>query len=186
MCQCGGGGTGRRGGWGGEKGYYSCFPPGHFPGGRRRRRRRTCEVNTDAVYFPALCKPAVAPHKVKVKEPNLLYWFTQLSAAIPHIWRLPVSDTEICHSRRVPHGVLYCIFKFQRNMKVDYDKWAGMARDISSSLTLGNMNLYSLFESSDVMHKADWYQKKERKDILSQSFSGLSLQMRDKNETLHF
>lgn len=79
-------------------------------------------MNTDTVYFPELCKPSVAPHKVTVKESNLLYRFTLLSAAIPHIWRLPVADTEICHSRHMPHGALCCIVKFQWNMKVDYDK----------------------------------------------------------------
>lgn len=66
MCQCGG------------RGYYSRFPPGHFPA---EERRRPCEANTDAVYFPELCKPSVARHKVKVKESNLLYRFTQLGAA---------------------------------------------------------------------------------------------------------
>ena len=114
MCQCEEGG--------GEKRILFMGPSWLFPSGRWRR---PCEVNTDAAYFPELCKPSVALHKVKAKEPNLLYRFTQLSAAIPHIWRLPVSDKEICHSRPVPHGVLCCIFKFRRNMKVDCDKWAG-------------------------------------------------------------
>lgn len=68
MCQCGG------------RGYYSRFPPGHFPA---EERRRPCEANTDTVYFPELCKPSVARHKVKVKESNLLYRFTQLGAAAP-------------------------------------------------------------------------------------------------------
>lgn len=68
MCQCGG------------RGYYSRFPPGHFPA---EERRRPCEANTDTVYFPESFKPSVARHKVKVKESNLLYRFTQLGATAP-------------------------------------------------------------------------------------------------------
>lgn len=108
--------------------YYSWVPPGDFPvedGGSIVKWIQT-------VYFPELCKPSVALHKVKVKEPNLLYRFTQLSAAVPHIWRLPISDTEICCSWPMPHGVLCCIFQFHLCMKGDYDKWAGSQKDVSS------------------------------------------------------
>lgn len=60
--------------------------------------------------------------KVKVKEPNLLYRFTRPSTAAPHIWRPLVSDTETRRSRPMPHGILCCIFKFQCDVKVDFDK----------------------------------------------------------------
>lgn len=143
------------GGGGGEKRILFMVPSWSFPCGRWRR---PCEVNTDTVYFPELCKPSVAPHKVKVKEPNLLYRFTQLSAATPHIWRLPVTDTEICHSQRMPHGALCCIFKFQWNMKVDYDKWAGTRGDVSSS-DAGERGIHFLSETtSDAPCKTRFYE----------------------------
>lgn len=92
--------------------------PGDFP---VEDGARPCEVNTDTVYFPELWKPSAALHKVKVKAPNMLYQSTQLSAAAPHIWRLPVADTELRRARPTPHGVLCCIFKFHWNVKVGYD-----------------------------------------------------------------
>lgn len=91
-------------------------PPRWFPSGRWRR---PCEVNTDSVYFPELCKPSVARHKVKVKGLNLLYRLTQLSAAIPHIWRLPVSDTEIRQSRA--HATRRIVLHIQ--ISLEYESW---------------------------------------------------------------
>lgn len=115
-----------------EKGrneYYSRVPPGDFPteeDGGPVKWIQTLFISQNYV------SPLWPLHKVKVKEPNLLYRFTQLTAAVPHIWRLPVSDTEIWRSWPMPHGVLCCIFKFQLEMKGDYDKWAGSRKDASS------------------------------------------------------
>ena len=74
----------------GKKRILFMGPSRWFPSGRWRR---PCEVNTDTVYFPELCKPSVALHKVK--ESNLLYRFTELRAAIPHIWCPSVPDRNV-------------------------------------------------------------------------------------------
>lgn len=98
--------------WGGKKSKFFMVPPGDFPveDGGPVKWIQTLFISQNYVSL------ASSSTKSKRKESNLLYRFTRLCSAIPHIWRLSVSNMEICHSLFRPHAVLCSIFKCQWNM----------------------------------------------------------------------
>lgn len=102
---------------GGREGYYPWFPPGHFPvedGGGPVKWIQTLFI------FQNYVSPLW--HCTKSKWKTLICCIDSHCLVPPfHTYgaRPPVADTEICHSRHMPHGALCCILK----ISVEYESW---------------------------------------------------------------
>lgn len=98
-------------------------------------QRRNAVARVKRIQTLFISQNYVSPlwHGTKSKWKSLICCIDSCSSVPPrrNIWRLPVADTEICHSRRMPHGASCCVFTFQPRMKVDYDKRAGIRGEVA-------------------------------------------------------